>query len=291
MKRALVTAAGAALALLAVALAPAADAPDRILMPHALHAAGGVGCETCHPAAATAGDASVSLRPGMDACAGCHDVADEAACATCHANVAAAGATPRAPHPARRFSHAAHAAQGMACATCHGDAAGEPRLPTKPECRACHATADDYADCRFCHADAMDLRPASHDALWGARHGGRAQVDIGGCATCHTQGACQQCHAGDDVRPRVHPLDFEFAHGVRARGHEQECAACHGEPEFCASCHAQRRVLPDSHSRAGWLRAADGGRHAEEGRLDIESCLACHGEGRDAPACAACHGG
>ena len=134
------------------------------------------------------------------------------------------------------------------------------------------------------------MRPSSHDGLWARRHGAEARAGQASCADCHTQAGCAQCHAGDNVRPRVHPLNFEFDHGVTARANDLECAACHGEPEFCSSCHAARHVLPDSHSRAGWVRFPDGGRHAVDGALEIESCIACHSEGRDAPTCAACHG-
>ncbi len=266
--------------------------PDRIVIPHGRHTQSGVECATCHAGAAESRRAEDSLRPAMDVCAACHDVEDTEGCGVCHTNVDAIGTAERPAYPAPKHSHAAHVGRGLACAACHGDpAVSEPTLPGKPDCRVCHATADDYGDCRVCHADDADLTPVSHDALWANRHGARARADQALCATCHAQSACQVCHAGDNVRPRTHPLNFAFGHAVRARGHEQECAACHGEPEFCSSCHAAHHVLPDSHSRAGWVRLPDGGRHAEEGVFDLESCIACHSEGRGAPTCAACHGG
>lgn len=282
----------AVVALVATAtVAAAARAADRIIFPHPVHAANGVECETCHAGAASSRSARDSLLPAMDVCGSCHDIADEAGCATCHTDVASAGAATRPAYAAQRFSHAAHQGKSVACAACHGDAAvAPPRLPAKPDCRVCHATADDYGDCRLCHDDGEALRPFSHDGLWAQRHGAEARAGQASCADCHTQAGCAQCHAGDNVRPRVHPLNFEFDHGVKARANDTECAACHGEPEFCSSCHAARHVLPDSHSRAGWVRFPDGGRHAVDGALEIESCIACHSEGRDAPTCAACHG-
>lgn len=287
MKKLLVT----ATVFVAATVGLAAAGPDRILIPHATHADAGVACADCHAAAADSRRADDRLLPDMDVCANCHDVADEAGCATCHTNVDEAGSTTRAAYPAQKFSHAAHAARGLACDACHGDPAAEPRLPAKRDCRACHATADGGADCRLCHDDGLELRPDTHGALWAGRHGAAARTDEAACALCHTQGDCQQCHVGDDLRPRVHPLDFEFGHAMRARNREQECATCHGEPEFCSSCHVERNVLPDSHSRAGWVRLPDGGRHAVDGVFELESCIACHDDGRGAPTCAACHGG
>ncbi|MDO9693807.1 MAG: hypothetical protein Q7W56_03695 [Candidatus Latescibacteria bacterium] len=274
----------------AAATVAAAD-PDRILIPHVPHHDASIECTTCHAAATDSRRAGDSLRPGMDVCADCHDVVAENGCAKCHTNVEAAGTTPYDEYPAQKFSHAAHTAQGMACTSCHGSPLSTPRLPTKPDCRVCHATAENYGDCRLCHADGMELRPDSHDALWTGRHGAQARQNEALCATCHTQGTCQQCHTGDNLRPRVHPLDFAFGHAVRARGREQECTTCHGEPEFCSSCHVAQNVLPESHSRAGWVRLPDGGRHAVDGVFDLESCIACHDDGRSAPTCAACHGG
>jgi hypothetical protein len=92
------------------------------------------------------------------------------------------------------------------------------------------------------------------------------------------------------VRPRVHPLDFAFDHALAARGNEAACMTCHEDRETCASCHAAENVLPEDHSRADWASGSGGGRHAEEGRFDIESCVACHDTGTEAPTCSPCHG-
>lgn len=278
-------------ALLAVASA-AAQPPDAIVMPHDVHFAADVECAVCHEGVAESRTPGASFRPGMDACAACHDVEDGDTCAMCHTNVDEAGDYPRRPYGAGRFVHAPHVTGDGTCVACHGDPAGAARpLPGKPDCRACHATADGYADCRLCHADGQDLVPGDHAGAWDARHGAFARADQASCALCHTRATCQECHAGDNVRPRSHTLDFAYRHAGLARGSELECAACHTEPEYCVSCHAAQRVLPDSHSRVGWVRAADGGRHAQEGAFAVESCIACHGDGPAAPACAACHGG
>jgi hypothetical protein len=282
-----------ALVITACLASAALGAPDRIIAPHPVHNQNGVECVVCHARAVVSTDVGDRLRPDMETCGACHDVASDAGCATCHANVDEAGQFASRPaYAAQKFSHAAHLGKGMICVACHGDpTTAEPTMPGMADCRGCHATSDGPDDCATCHDGKMKLRPASHDALWTTRHGGEARARSETCAGCHTQAACQQCHAGDNVRPRVHPLGFAFSHAVAAREHELDCATCHGEPEFCRSCHAARRVLPRTHSRAGWVRLPDGGQHALDGALEIESCAACHDGSRAAPACLACHGG
>ena len=180
----------------------------------------------------------------------------------------------------------------MTCEKCHGETArSEPHLPEKALCRSCHETASDGADCAVCHAAAEPLRPASHAPGWTSFHGLDARVGAARCEDCHTQKECQDCHAGDNVRPRVHPLSYVFGHALDARAGELACATCHEDREFCASCHATERVLPREHSRADWADPVTGGRHAEEGRFDIEGCMGCHDAGEEAPVCADCHGG
>jgi hypothetical protein len=53
-------------------------------------------------------------------------------------------------------------------------------------------------------------------------------------------------------------------------------------------------VKPQSHFEAGFVTigaGSGGGRHADMGRRDIESCVSCHDvEGKD-PSCMLCHSG
>jgi len=276
----------------AVAAVALAELPDRIIMPHRTHFENGVECAMCHEGATESTRADDSLRPSMDVCANCHDVDDDTGCATCHTNVDMAGDYAPREFAAPKFPHAPHVEDGVGCAACHGDpAVAEPVIPGKPDCRACHETADDYADCLMCHEQVQQLRPLTHGALWDRNHGAWARDDEPTCALCHTQTTCQECHAGDNVRPRSHPLNFAFEHAAEARGNELECATCHQEADFCASCHRAQKVLPRSHSRVGWVRESDGGQHAIDGVFEIESCIACHSDGPNAPTCAACHGG
>ena len=109
----------------------------------------------------------------------------------------------------------------MDCAACHGATdAAEPQLPTMALCRTCHATASGGADCALCHAASETLRPASHTTDWSAFHPTPARLDQASCGDCHTQQDCQDCHAGDNVRPRVHPLNYGFNHALDARSGE-----------------------------------------------------------------------
>ena len=279
-------------ALTAAATAFAAEGPDRIIFPHDLHFENEIDCATCHEAALTSQAPTDRLRPDMDICASCHDVESEDGCATCHSNVDEAGEYPQPTYGAARFAHAPHVARDIACATCHGaPTAPHPALPVKADCRSCHETADDYADCRLCHAEDRQLRPANHAAGWLAGHGICARDDENRCYQCHTRNTCQECHAGDNVRPRSHRLNYAYSHAMDARGNEMQCATCHQEPDYCAGCHIAEQVLPQDHSRSGWVSPTGGGLHATEGIFNLESCIACHSNGAAEPTCARCHQG
>lgn len=263
---------------------------ERGLKPvHAVHALNGVECASCHAAAGTSTTGRDVLLPQKATCAECHDVTDTAQCGLCHTQTASpAGYAPRVA-VAQNFPHATHVNQGMDCATCHGATVGaEPVLPDKASCRDCHVTASQQTDCRTCHAAEENLVPASHGPQFLELHALQASWDQGRCALCHTQTDCQECHNGDNVRPRSHPLNYFFDHALDARTKEISCNSCH-RPEYCSDCHAAQRVLPSNHSQSTWL-LPDGGRHAEEGRFDLESCAACHTSGSSAPTCARCHG-
>lgn len=263
---------------------------DRVLAAHPVHAENGVTCDKCHPAATSAAGTD-NLLPAMETCAECHDVADETNCRQCHANPQAPAAAARVTTLAQKFSHTRHLGPSTDCSVCHGSTAKhEPALPEKSVCRRCHETAPGLADCGVCHAADEARRPATHTTQWLSLHATEARVDEARCLVCHTQTDCQECHAGDNVRPRVHPLNFANNHALEARGNELTCSACHEDPEFCQACHAARHVMPQNHSRADWIVTQGGGRHAEEGELDIESCVMCHDQGTAAPICAECHG-
>jgi hypothetical protein len=278
------------LALLCAGALVQAVQPDRIIAAHPVHASNTVPCETCH-AAATSRAGSDNQLPAMDVCGDCHAVTDAQQCGTCHTRPDEPGPAPRRTTLAQKFPHATHLDAGMECATCHGATdAAEPQLPTMALCRTCHATASGGADCALCHAASETLRPASHTTNWSAFHTTPARLDQASCGDCHTEQDCQDCHAGDNVRPRVHPLNYDFNHALDARSGDVTCTACHEDPQYCQACHLAQRIMPENHSRADWVVAAGGGRHAEEGNLDLESCVFCHDAGAAAPVCAQCHG-
>jgi len=278
---------------LVTAGAARAQAPDRIRDHHERHASEGIECATCHESAAGSREATDRLNPGMDACASCHDVEDKAACGTCHTNPEAAATTWTQALHVDVFSHAAHLGKDISCERCHGSTAkAEPVLPSMTSCRTCHETASALTDCRVCHAAREPLVPVTHTASWRSLHGVEVATGEGDCESCHTQTDCQDCHAGDNVRPRSHDLNFSRGHALAARDHEEECAVCHSEPDFCVSCHAAERIAPRNHSRVNWLQLlGGGGEHANAARIDLESCAACHDTADDDPVCADCHGG
>jgi hypothetical protein len=281
--------AGAGLLLLAWVGAAHADAARTLKPLHPVHATNGIECEVCHEAATTSTTGRDALRPQEETCAQCHDVKDTAQCGTCHVGPAAPTGYPPRVVVAQNFPHATHVNQGMNCASCHGaTATSEPVLPDKATCRDCHATASQQTDCRICHAPEENLVPASHGPQFLELHALQASWNQGRCSVCHTETDCQECHNGDNVRPRSHPVNYFFDHALDARSKEISCSTCH-RSDFCSDCHAAQRVLPTNHSQSTWL-LPDGGRHADEGRFDIESCAACHTAGTSAPTCARCHG-
>jgi hypothetical protein len=268
----------------------AASAESGIKFPHGVHVESGLECDLCHEAATTSQRGSDLLLPQKPACADCHDVEDTATCGTCHRNADEPSGYGTRVAVAQNFPHELHLKQNMDCATCHlGESKAEPTLPDKASCRACHATASQQSDCRLCHAAGEELVPASHGAQFLQQHAIEASWNQARCALCHTQTDCQECHGGDNVRPRSHPLNYAFDHALDARSKEMTCYACH-QSEYCSSCHRAQRIRPSNHSQADWVSFSGGGRHAEEGRFDMESCTACHDAGSTAPTCTPCHG-
>ncbi len=258
-----------------------------IRFPHDVHAEAEVDCRTCHEAAWTSTGGTDPLLPAMDDCSQCHDVDED--CGLCHRAVEEpSGYAPR-DAKADRFPHARHLEQGMSCGRCHGPASAPEAHPAMADCRSCHATAPGLQDCGVCHTQGAALVPESHERGWRWFHGVEAGLDAQSCASCHTQTDCQDCHTGDDVRPRVHRLNFDFDHSVEARAQEVECSTCHEQATFCAACHASRGVRPLDHDQSGWV-GSDGGRHAIEAAYGMEGCVACHDAGEADPVCADCHG-
>lgn len=210
----------------------------------------------------------------------------------------------------------------------NGDGAGEVRSPEMATCVDCHSAEKASNECQTCHNDFARLIPGDHLVSGFTKEHDRP-VRVGAmeidCATCHTESSCQECHSGDQLRSfgsarglmtvpgartpmkdspdalrlqSAHELNYRFTHSVDARSRVIDCAGCHESRSFCADCHqsggivAEGRIKPQSHFEAGFVSigaAGGGGRHAQMGRRDIESCISCHDvEGKD-PSCMLCH--
>lgn len=277
-------------AVVAVSLVSGGDV-DRLLPVHAIHQAEEMDCDGCHETAATSTTGADNLLPAKAICADCHEVEEESECALCHSNPEAAQPLKPIVDRAGKFPHAMHMEADMTCTDCHGGVGGtEPAIPEMELCRNCHETVSALQGCDTCHGPGENLNPESHVNGWSWYHGAEARLNEESCATCHSQTDCQDCHNGDNVRPRSHRLNYAFNHALDARGNEFDCASCHGEPAFCRSCHVENHVMPSDHSRGDWMIPESGGRHAEEGRFDLESCIACHDTDVQTPFCADCHG-
>jgi hypothetical protein len=206
----------------------------------------------------------------------------------------------------------------------------EIHYPAMASCMDCHGKGKPSNDCATCHSDFSKLIPNNHLVSNFTRvHDqpvsvGLAEVE---CATCHKESFCQECHTGDQLRSfggmpgmmtapgartplkdspdalrlqAAHDLNYRYNHAIDAKSRASDCASCHEARSFCVECHRSEGLLnagvvkPQSHFEAGWVTigsGSGGGRHAETGRRDIESCVSCHDvEGKD-PSCMLCHSG
>jgi len=283
----------ALLLVLGIAAANANDySKSGIEFDHVLHAEdAGMDCESCHEAAWTSSAGTDLLLPEKDTCADCHDVDDDENCGLCHIDVDDPWGYAEVEPKVDLFSHVAHVEAGQECSACHGEVDALVAAPAKSECRSCHVTAADYQDCSVCHSEGAEFVPSSHGAGWHLWHGVEAGHDQQDCSNCHAQVDCQDCHAGDNVAPRTHELNYAFEHSLDARASSIECSTCHMDAGFCADCHRVNNVLPRNHSRGDWLLpGGNGGAHGTEALLEIEGCISCHDQGSSDPLCAECHG-
>ena len=179
----------------------------------------------------------------------------------------------------------ARATVGTRCATCH----------TKNDCASCHlsplpAEVASLPALGSVAAPGVGLvyrAPASHDAPFFLRsHAAPAASDPAGCASCHTQPFCAECHQAAE-RPVFHDSDYVVRHAADAWGQRTECATCHNVQSFCRTCHlqagfgAQARLGPGYHDAESlWLF-----RHGQSARQSLESCSSCHRQGE----CLQCH--
>jgi hypothetical protein len=213
----------------------------------------------------------------------------------------------------------------------HSDAGStESHMPGMAMCTDCHTTNQVSVNCETCHSNFANLIPEDHLVSGFSKEHRRAarvgSMDVS-CQTCHTESFCQDCHTGDQLRgfggtrglmtvpgarqalkdspdelrlQAAHDLNYRFTHSIDARNRMIDCSGCHDRQAFCADCHqnggmlTEGKIKPQSHFEAGWIMigaGSGGGRHAQMGRRDIESCVSCHDvEGQD-PTCVLCHSG
>ena len=221
--------------------------------PHqfSIRGAGVALCLRCHGESPFRGARTIRPREGHDNCVRCHgaDVAHEpagprAACATCHAERAAATSQKH-----RR------------CVGCHDPHTTRMQRP----CGGCHqvqarTAPAGHQSCRQCHDQHTTLVGKSCPECHANRTTGVHRAVPGGCRSCHrphgpegpaTLPACTSCHR-QEALPMLHqnPNHKECrgchrSHGQQPNRLRATCIACHEnktdhEPTatICIGCHA-----------------------------------------------------
>jgi hypothetical protein len=303
---------------------------------HKLHIENEVDCADCHTAVTDAVDLSESLLPTMETCGNCHDIEDEDGCTTCHYKDTFEPFEEEKTSEIK-FNHKLHISdENLECTTCHQgldsvDYAFESTsvFPEMKTCTNCHNDKSVATiECSVCHVNSGELLPESHKlANFSNNHIFAAENGNQDCGICHNNTFCETCHdattkitetnkSNDFYIPGsplnfisdknlqqitlVHGLNYEFTHGIDAKGHEKQCQTCHQPETFCAECHnpeasggyAMGGFVPYSHTQPNFTTigvGSGGGEHAKLARRDIESCVACHDVNGSDPTCIMCH--
>lgn len=176
------------------------------------------------------------------------------------------------------FDHAIHEEQELACEECHLPPPSSPHweaaMPDRQICLDCHDEED---------LPATAAQPTSHIADYRHEHQFDGRATGGDCALCHRNSEkCSICHHGENVDFLVHDRNWRFTHALTRFKGTEDCAACHNTRSFCQDCHLQNGIKPGNHFVAGWTTI-----HAEEARLDLTTCIQCHGGPE--PVCKDCH--
>lgn len=230
-----------------------------------VHAAGQVGCVSCHGGDATASEAAAAHGAGFKGRLGREAV--PGLCASCHADPQAmrAWGLPTDQHALWLGSgHGEHVRNGnreaAVCTDCHG--VHDIRSPRDSQARTFVANVD--VTCGRCHGDEKRLAArglANTHAAWeGSAHAAafrREGPEVGPtCTNCHgvhgavapgrneVEKVCGSCHADERTAFQSGPHANVFTDPTKP-----ECSACHdphavaapekgASPAACASCHA-----------------------------------------------------
>ena len=116
-----------------------------------------------------------------------------------------------------------------------------------------------------------------HPPAFAREHGAQAAGAQLGCAGCHAQRFCSDCHQGEGRR-RFHAPNFVAKHAAESYGRERDCSSCHNPEVFCRDCHqgsglaAKGRLDVAFHSaQPQWLL-----QHGRAARQGLQSCTSCH---------------
>ncbi|MBU1702055.1 MAG: hypothetical protein KJ970_01450 [Candidatus Eisenbacteria bacterium] len=251
---------------------------ERLSFSHRLHIEDAeLTCADCHAIRGEGESMAGYRRAGMQACANCHDIEDDAGCTLCHSDKEI---SPSYDLPSiQYFSHVNHSGDRFDCAACHPGVAQSETLDALP--------LPASGACGDCHAK-EGIKPSDHTFDWEHHHGPRATLDSQSCDLCHQeQQDCLTCHEGDNLSAEKspHPLSYLYSHGPDARLESTRCESCHRDQVFCMECHASYSVKPLFHDKAGWLSGA----HGAEARRDLGQCILCHEEAEASVLCGSCH--
>jgi hypothetical protein len=244
-------------------------------------------CSDCHAKALESVTGKDDLLPAMETCYSCHD--EDMACESCHLQGEDPILLPRIETYSEKFNHKIHAENNIGCEDCHTDVVKKENvnsgliLPIMDDCMSCHETPSELSGCYSCHTEQENLIPQDHTSLWLKNHGLFSESNEN-CQSCHVESYCIDCHQGENTMAQSHPADFIITHGMSFLVKESDCESCHQSVDYCIECHVQiNYVVPVNHRMEDWR----GYKHAEEARMNFETCSVCHVPGEES--CSECH--
>jgi len=245
-------------------------------------------CSDCHGKAAESVAGADDLLPEMETCYSCHD--EDMACESCHLKGEDPIELPRVENYSKKFNHQLHAENNISCEKCHSQIAEKEEvnsgmhLPLMNDCMTCHETPNEINGCYTCHDQTENLIPEDHKIVsWNKEHGLYSESE-NTCQSCHTESYCIDCHQGENTMSQSHPADFIITHGMSFLVRETDCETCHESRDYCIECHVEiNYVVPVNHRVDDWT----GHKHAEEARINFETCSVCHVSGEER--CIECH--